>query len=160
MNQPQQALSPRRRNTALPIGFLFLLLAIASNVPALYGIAAARGILPWVNLLLPTLAMIFCLVGVTRAFAKPQMFRGKIAGSILAVIAVLFFALSVWGYNNARSVPGSAHAPKVGDKAPDFTLTNTGGQAVTLAQLLAAPIDTASGKVPKAVLLVFYRGYW
>jgi hypothetical protein len=39
---------------------------------------------------------------------------------------------------------------KVGDKAPDFTLNNTTGQAVTLSQLLA-----------KGPLVVgFYRGRW
>ncbi len=39
---------------------------------------------------------------------------------------------------------------KVGDKAPDFTLNNTKGQAVTLSQLLA--------KGP--LVLGFYRGRW
>ncbi len=53
-----------------------------------------------------------------------------------------------------------ARALEVGQKAPDFTLTDTSGQAVSLAQLLANPIDAASGKAPKAVLLIFYRGYW
>ena len=41
-------------------------------------------------------------------------------------------------------------AVKVGDKAPDFTLTNTGGQEVSLSNLLS--------KGP--VILGFYRGRW
>ena len=41
-------------------------------------------------------------------------------------------------------------ALKVGDKAPDFTLRNTGGREVSLSQLLS--------KGP--VILGFYRGRW
>jgi hypothetical protein len=41
-------------------------------------------------------------------------------------------------------------AVKVGDKAPDFTLRNTGGREVSLSQLLS--------KGP--VVLGFYRGRW
>jgi len=42
------------------------------------------------------------------------------------------------------------HTPKVGDKAPDFTLKNTKGLEVTLRELLK--------KGP--VVLGFYRGHW
>jgi hypothetical protein len=160
MNQPSPALSPRRTNAALPIGFAFLLLSIASNVPALYAIGPARGILPWLSLLLPILGLVFCVVGLKRAFAEPQIFRGKIGGSILTVISVLFVALSVWGFLHARAVPGSSRAPQVGQKIQEFTLTDTSGQSVSLSHLLSTPIDSTSGKAPKAVLLVFYRGYW
>jgi len=40
--------------------------------------------------------------------------------------------------------------PKIGDRAPDFTLPNAGGQLIGLAALLA--------KGP--VVLSFYRGRW
>lgn len=40
--------------------------------------------------------------------------------------------------------------PKVGDKAPDFTLPNAAGQPVSLAGLLAKG----------SVVLSFYRGRW
>ena len=46
---------------------------------------------------------------------------------------------------------------KVGQKAPDFTLTDSNDKPVTLAQLLTEPINN---QPPKAVLLIFYRGYW
>jgi len=39
----------------------------------------------------------------------------------------------------------------VGQPAPEFALTDTGGKLVTLAQL-------REGK--RAVLLIFYRGFW
>jgi len=79
---------------------------------------------------------------------------------------------------HARAVPASAGAPHVGQTAPDFTLTDTAGKAVSLAQLLgpatggataADPIingvtngitNGATNGAAKAVLLVFYRGYW
>ena len=42
------------------------------------------------------------------------------------------------------------HAPKPGDKAPDFTLKNTEGLEVTLRELLKKG----------HVVLGFYRGHW
>jgi len=52
-----------------------------------------------------------------------------------------------------------AETPIVGQKAPDFTLQDTSGHPVTLAQLLSSPVP-GSAEPPKAVLLIFYRGYW
>jgi len=160
MNQPMPALSPRRKNRALLIGLAFLLLAIASNVPPLYASGIPQVILPWVSLLLPVIGLVFCIAGLKRAFGQPQIFRGKIGGSILTAVSVIFVALSVWGFLHARAVPGSSRAPQVGQKVPEFTLTDTGGQPVALAQLLSTPIGAGSGRAPKAVLLIFYRGYW
>jgi hypothetical protein len=59
----------------------------------------------------------------------------------------------------------------VGQKAPDFTLSDTNGKPVSLSELLSTPINgkTMNAPVgnaqqaptsPKGVLLVFYRGYW
>jgi hypothetical protein len=160
MNQPMPALSPRRRNGALWIGLALLLLSVLSNIPALYGMGIPQTILPWVSLFLPILGLVFCILGLKRAFGEPQIFRGKVGGSILTGILVLFVAFSVLFFVQARAVPGSTRAPQVGQKVPDFTLNNTSGQPMSLSALLSTPIDTASGKTPKAVLLVFYRGYW
>jgi peroxiredoxin len=38
-----------------------------------------------------------------------------------------------------RQLPESGAAPQVGEKAPDFTLTDSNNKPVTLAQLLAEP---------------------
>jgi peroxiredoxin len=54
-------------------------------------------------------------------------------------------------------IPASKDAPQVGQRAPDFTLTDAGGKAVSLNELLTMPIN---GNAPKGVLLIFYRGYW
>ena len=160
MNQPTPALAPRQKNRALLIGVAFLLLTIASNVPIVYASGIPEAILPWISLVLPVIGLIFCVIGLRRAFGEPQVFRGKIGGSVLTGVSVLFVALSIWGFLHARAVPESRGAPQVGQKAPEFTLTDTAGQSVSLSQLLTTPVDTASGKAPKAVLLVFYRGWW
>ena len=50
----------------------------------------------------------------------------------------------------AELKPTEINRVKPGDKAPDFTLEDVDGKAMTLADF--------RGK--KAVVLVFYRGYW
>ena len=158
MSQPTPALGSRRTNSALWIGALLVVLGIASNVVSFLQLPSVA--FTWVTVVLPILSVVVLLVGVVRAFRQPMVFGGKISGTIVTVIAVLLGALSTFGFIHARELPASSAAPKVGQKAPDFTLTNTSGQQVTLSQLLSTPIETASGKAPKAVLLVFYRGYW
>jgi hypothetical protein len=148
----------RRRNSALLWGAVLTFLGLLGNV--LSSQVPVGTWFLWLALLIGAAGVVLLLTGFARAFMQPQIFRGKVVGSILTVVSVLVFALSVFGMFAARALPASAGAPKVGHKAPDFTLTDTGGQNVSLAQLLASPIDTASGKAPKAVLLVFYRGYW
>jgi hypothetical protein len=151
--------SQRRRNSALWAGALVTLLGVLSNF--IYFVSSAgTWAFPWLTLLISAAGLILLLVGLKRAFGQPHVFRGKVTGSILSVVALLLFALTIFGHFQMRALPASSHAPQVGQKAPDFTLTNTSGQDVTLAQLLSTPVDNASGKAPKAVLLVFYRGYW
>ena len=72
------------------------------------------------------------------------------------------FAFFVYGvFILARQLPPSHGSPRVGQKAPEFTLPDTNGNSVSLQQLLSTPIAAASGQIaPKGVLLVFYRGYW
>jgi len=55
----------------------------------------------------------------------------------------------------------------VGQKVPDFTLADTNGNNVSLDLLLdkpnvpvVEPPDVGPATPTKAVLLVFYRGYW
>jgi hypothetical protein len=150
----------RRRNTPLWVGSALMLLTVVITVPQIYVLNLPQQVLPWLGLVLPAAAAACFVVGLRRAFTQAQIYRGRVFGSILGVVSLLLFAGSVWLFSHSRDVPASASAPKIGEKAPDFTLKNTSGQPVSLAQMLSTPIDTASGKPPKAVLLVFYRGYW
>jgi hypothetical protein len=148
---------PNRKqiNFALWLGLLITVLGVLSNL--LYFSKVPTATLPWLNLALPAIGLIFLLIGVVRAFGQSQTYRGKMWGSIAAGLAALFFAASAWLFVQVRSVPRSAGAPQVGQRVPDFTLPDSSGQPVALAQLFAASPGMPQ---PKAVLLVFYRGYW
>jgi hypothetical protein len=94
-----------------------------------------------------------CLVvGLFRAFGKPQIYRGKIFGSILAALGIAMFGLfSYIFFYELRQVPPSTGAPRVGQKAPEFTLSDQDGKEVSLSDLVGRS---------KAVALIFYRGFW
>jgi hypothetical protein len=101
-------------------------------------------------------------------FRSPQIYGGKVSSSILGVVSLLICGLVAVASISSRALPSSAAAPQVGQKVPDFTLADTSGNKVSLDQLLSkaaglAPVAAgAAGAAtpPKAVLLVFYRGYW
>jgi len=110
---------------------------------------------PWANLLLFGIGAVLLVVGLFRAFGRPQLYRGKIFGSIFAAMAVFliaFFSYEI--FYVLRQVPASSGAPRVGQRAPDFILLDQNGNPVGLGDLLRGP----SG--PKAVVLIFYRGFW
>ena len=150
----------RRRKSALWTGAVLMLLAVLSNV--LFFIKApAQHAIPWLNLLLSVAAVVVLALGIKRAFSQPDVYSGKVSGSVLTGIAVLLLAVTVFGFYSARHLPSNAEAPRVGQRAPEFTLADSTGKTVTLAQLITEPIQTSVGARPtKAALLVFYRGYW
>ena len=79
-------------------------------------------------------------------------------GVILATLSVAIFGFFIFAtFIIARRLPASPEHPQVGQKAPDFTLSDTNGKPVSLSELLSLPVN---GKTPKGVVLVFYRGYW
>jgi hypothetical protein len=102
----------------------------------------------------------FLITGLKMVFTQPQALRGKVFSSILGVVALVLIGLGVLVFIRARTLPISAEAPKIGEKAPDFALADTGGKMVTLDQLLAPLTSGSNPAAPKAVLLIFYRGYW
>jgi len=113
---------------------------------------------PWANLILFAVAMVLLFLGLRRAFKPDKRLVSKIFSSLAAALGVLMlaaFLFSVFVYG--RWLPASAAAPQVGQKAPDFTLTDANNKPVTLAQLLTEPVNN---RPPKGVLLIFYRGYW
>jgi hypothetical protein len=110
---------------------------------------------PWANLFLFGSGGALLMIGLFRAFSRPQHYRGKVFGSIFSALALLAFAFFCYGiFYMLRQVPSSSGAPRVGQKAPDFILLDQNGKPVGLGDLLSGP----SG--PKAVALIFYRGFW
>jgi cytochrome oxidase Cu insertion factor (SCO1/SenC/PrrC family) len=93
------------------------------------------------------------VLGLMRAFGKPQVYRGKVFGTIFAVVGLLVFAFfSYIVFYIVKQVPASMGAPRVGQKAPDFTLPDQDGKPVALADLISEP--------GKGAVLIFYRGFW
>jgi len=140
----------KRLNWQIWAGFL--------SYPLLFARWAITREFPWANLVLFAIALVFLLLGLRRAFKPDKGVASKVFSSLAAAFGVLllagllfmFFVMGTW-------LPRSVGAPQVGQKAPDFTLTDSNNKPVTLAQLLIEPINN---QPPKAVLLIFYRGYW
>ena len=140
----------RNWNWSLWIGFV-LALAGFLTYPFFVLFPATRDF-PWANFLLFGLGGIILLIGLVRAFGKPKLYRGKIFGSIFAVLSVIVF--SVFAYLiffELKQVPASTGAPRVGQKAPEFTLPDQNNKPVALADLLSGS---------KGAVLIFYRGFW
>jgi len=124
---------------------------------------------PWANYLLFAIGGVLIASGIRRAFRRPDLYRGKIAGTVLGSISLLLLGLFVYVTGFAtKALPASKGAPGVGAKAPDFSLTDEYGNTVTLSSLLttAGVGDPAQGSTvgagtpPNGVILIFYRGYW
>ena len=87
-------------------------------------------------------------VSVLLAILAMGMRRGLLPVIALAVSALLFGGGAFFLFRFSRLPTGVKVA--AGQPAPDFTLPDARGQAVTL----------SSFRGQKTVVLVFYRGYW
>ena len=150
----------RRWNWRLWAGFGLVLAGALTFVPVFARFPATRDF-PWVTLLMFAAGLALLGVGLTRAYRRGAEYRGRFVGPVLALLSVAMVGLFVWGiFINARDLPASAAAPRVGTKAPDFTLPDQDGRPVALADLLAAPGAGSDKPAAGGAFLIFYRGHW
>jgi hypothetical protein len=171
----------RQRNWAPWIALLLAVAAMLSNAGFFLGLPGPK-LIAWLGVVLAIAALVYAVIGVMRAFRQSQVYGGKVSSSILGVLSLLICGLVAIAAVTSRALPAATNAPQVGQKVPDFTLADANGNKVSLGQLLgkagpsisasATPVYTSnvSGQTfpvglstatpPKAVLLVFYRGYW
>ena len=136
-------------NWSLWVGFVFVLLGFLSYT-FFVQFPATRDF-PWANFLLFAVGGILLFTGLGRAFGNPKFYRGKIFGSIFTAIAFLLFAFFAYEiFYVLKEVPLSAQAPRVGEKAPDFTLPDQNAKPVALHDLISE----------NGAVLIFYRGHW
>ncbi len=147
----------KRLNWQIWAGFVLSLVA-GLSYPFVFARWPITRDFPWANLILFAIAMVLLILGLRRAFKPDKGIVSKIFSSLAAALGVLLLAgLLFLVFVAFRWLPESAGAPQVGQKAPDFTLTDTNNKPVILAQLLTEPVNN---KPPRGVLLIFYRGYW
>ncbi len=142
-----------KRNWNVPIwvGFAIVIVALVSYIPIFARFPVTRDI-PWANYLLFLLGGGLLAIGVRRAFQDPAHYRGKISGSIFGVLSVLLCGFFVVGtVYLTKQIPSAERALRPGQPAPSFVLQDIAGKQVASSELL---------KHHRAVVLVFYRGYW
>jgi AhpC/TSA family len=144
----------RARNLLLPLaGFVTCVAAFASYPLFFVRFPMTRDV-PWANWLLFALGLAGVIVGLVRAFRHPERFRGKITTPILAALSLAVCGFFLFMTEVAsRRLPAATAAPRIGDKAPDFTLPDVRGEPVRLSEILAS-------RAGSWALLIFYRGYW
>jgi hypothetical protein len=151
--------SDRRWNRDPLWGLLLAIAAVAVNF-AFFVSPPMQAVLPWLSLLIALTALVFLVRGLRRAFHQSYFYRGKVWSVVLAVVALAVAGLTFFGFFGARALPDSTAAPQVGQRVPDFTLADSDGQPVSLDRLFAPASGDFPTSAPKAVLLIFYRGYW
>src|SRR5436190_20612542 len=72
----------RRWNMSLWAGFFFVVIGLLSYVPVFSLFPITRDF-PWVNLLFFAVGVVLLGAGLRRAFRQPELYRGRILGSIL-----------------------------------------------------------------------------
>ena len=138
-------------NLSIWVGFLIVFASVASYIPIFTVFASTRDV-PWVNYVLFLVGGVLLAIGLQRAFRHPEHYRGRVSGSIFGALSLLlaglFVAFILYG---GRQIPASENALRGGQPAPPFNLVDTTGKLVSSSDLL---------KDHRALLLIFYRGYW
>jgi hypothetical protein len=147
-----------RRRNFLPLAGLLICGIAFLSYPLFFARFPATRDVPWASWLLFVAGLALVGTGILRAFRQPEIYRGRILGPILGVLSIAFLGLFLFmTLVFARQLPASAGAPRIGEKAPGFTLPDTQGRSVQLSNLLG---PRRGGSPGGWVLLIFYRGYW
>jgi hypothetical protein len=147
----------KRINWPIWLGFLLTVFGFLSYPFIFINWPVTRDF-PWVSLALFVIAAVLIFIGIRRAFSPGRRLISKIIAPVLATLSALIIAFFIFiAFVESRRLPASQGAPAVGQKAPDFTMRDVNSKEVTLATLLAEPINN---KPPRGALLIFYRGYW
>ena len=147
----------RRFHWSLAAGFLLALAGMLS-VPFFAQIPATRDF-AWMNLVLLAAGILLLATALIRSFRQPQLFRGKILGSILTALSVLVLGFFCVGIFHFGRVPRPEIMQKAGEKAPELSLRDESDKNVTLEDLLASS-QAGQASPAKGALLIFYRGHW
>jgi hypothetical protein len=149
----------KRRNAAVLWALLFALCSLGANA-AVFATPAMQSALPWLSLTLAILAMATLVRGLWLAFGQAHIYRGKVLNIVLGLVTLALSGMMIFTFFLARKLPGTIAAPQIGQRVPDFTLTDANGQSVSLGSLFTPVSGDPQSAAPKAVLLIFYRGYW
>ena len=134
----------RKWNWPIWVGFIFVGLAGFFSYPFFAQFPITRDF-PWANFLLLGIGGAFLLVGLIRAFGQPQtLSRQNLWLDFTAIVVLLFAFFAYEIFYELRQVRLPTGAPRVGEKAPEFTLPDQNGKQVALADLLLAEraVDT------------------
>jgi hypothetical protein len=151
-----------RWNWPIWLGFILSIAAFVSYFAVFARFPITRNV-PWVNFLLFAASVLFLCMGLRRIFAGAPSMPRRVLGSLLALAGVAILGgFCFFVFHAGKQLPAAVGSPKIGLKAPEFSLRDTHGNLVSLATLLASPLDAAgpTSGGPQGVLLVFYRGYW
>jgi len=153
-------MADRKWNWRLWVGFLIALVALTIYIYV--GLFLNAHSIVWVSGALFIVSMALTISGLRLAYSQRGSYRGQVAGPILALLGISILGLfGLFSYEITKHFAAATNAPAVGQPAPQFTLVDTAGKSVSLTNVLASPVGQSGvTHAPKAVLLVFYRGYW
>lgn len=145
----EQATVARRRNFGIIFGVMLTFVGVTTYFTVFAQFPFARDF-PWVNLPLIFLGCAISALAVWRAFALPQIYRGKILGPLglaasVGLAGLFIYYIFVW----SSALPGQSEAGAALKRLPDFALTDQHQRAVQSAELRG-----------KKVVLTFFRGHW
>src|SRR5215470_9521260 len=103
------------RRSSLWLGLVICLVGALSNVFYFLN-PPVQAALPWINLLVPIAGLAIVVIGLWRAYARPQEYGGKVLGPVFAILCLILAGGSTFGFFHARDVPASARAPQVGQQ--------------------------------------------